>query len=157
MAADDRNLSNIAAGQLNQAQLAGEDQNQAMNTGINRGVQDRQEKFQNLQALQSNASEMGDTTTQAALADLYLGGSGNQYSTAGRGRIADDARASKEESDWFRGQQDRYTGEGPKDVSAPWWQKMLKGAAGGAGTGSMFGPYGTAAGAGVGGLVGLFT
>lgn len=156
-AANDKNLATIASSQIQQAQLAGEDQNQAMTAGINRGAQDRQEKFQNLQALQANASEMGDTTTQAALGDLYLGGSGNQYTDVGRSRIAADAAASKEESDWLRKQQDQYTGGGLKASSTPWWQRALKGAAGGAATGSAFGPYGTAVGGVAGGLAGLFT
>ena len=157
MQADDQALSSIASGQLGQAQLAGEDQNQAMTAGINRGAQDRQEKFQNLQALQANAGEMGDTTTQAALADLYLGGSGNQYSAAGRGRMAADAQASKEESDWLRSQQDQYTGQGPQAVSTPWWQRAAKGIVGGANVGSILKAPGQIATSALSGLAGLFS
>lgn len=128
-----------------------------MRAGISRGAAERAEQFQNLKAAQANAAAMGDTTTQAALGDLYLGGANQQYTDAGRMRISDEARAAREEADWLRSQQDRYTGGGLSASSSPWWKRTLKGGATGAGVGSMFGPVGTAIGGGVGAIAGLFS
>lgn len=155
--AADQSMAQLSSNQLQQSQMAAEDQDAAMRAGISRGAAERAEQFQNLQAAQANAAAMGDTTTQAALADLYLGGANQQFTEAGRGRISDEARAAREEADWLRAQQDKYGGGGLSASSSPWWKRALKGGAGGAVAGSMFGPAGTAIGGVVGGLAGLFS
>ena len=155
--AADQSMAQLSGNQLQQNQIAAEDQDAAMRAGISRGASERAEQFQNLQAAQANAAAMGDTTTQAALGDLYLGGANQQYTDVGRERISDEAQAAREEANWLRSQQDKYTGEGPSASSSPWWKRTLKGGTAGAATGSMFGPYGTAIGGGVGALAGLFS
>lgn len=155
-AADEKNLAAVAAGQLQQAQLAGEDQNQAMTAGIARGAQNRQEQFANLQAANTNAANIGDTTTQAALQDVYMGNAGRSYTDVGRERMAADAKAAADEAAWTRAQQDKYQADAVGGESGPWWKRTLKGAAGGGMAGSAAGPWGAAGGAVVGGLAGLF-
>lgn len=149
-------LSELGSSQLQQTQLAAEDQDKAMQQGIARGAQERGERFQNLQALAANAANIGDTTTSAALQDLFLGGAGSQYTDAARNRMAEDAAAAKEESDWLRAQQNKYQGPNVSGSGKSRWKSGLKGAAGGAMAGSTFGPIGTAAGGVLGGLAGIF-
>ena len=149
-------LSELGSSQLQQTQLAAEDQDKAMQQGIARGAQERGERFQNLQALAANAANIGDTTTSAALQDLFLEGAGSQYTDAARNRMAEDAAAAKEESDWLRAQQNKYQGPNVSGSGKSWWKSGLKGAAGGAIAGSTFGPIGAAAGGTLGGLAGIF-
>ena len=158
MAANDQIASNLAASNLKQAELAGQARDQAMQQGIARGAQDRGEKFANLNAAVENARAMGDTTTQAAAQDLYMGGAGNQYTTAGREGMARDAAAAKEEQDWLRKQQDAYTAAAIKGQSkGNVWSRILTGALGGGTAGSSLGPWGTVGGAVGGGILGALS
>lgn len=149
-------LSELGSSQLQQTQLAAEDQDKAMRQGIARGAQERGERFQNLQALAANAANIGDTTTSAALQDLFLGGAGSQYTDIGRSRMAEDAAAARDEAAWLRSQQDKYQGPNVSGSGKSWWKRGLKGATGGAIAGSTFGPIGAAAGGVLGGLSGIF-
>lgn len=159
MRANDAALATIASGQLKQAEMAGQDQDQAMQQGIARGIQDRGEKFQNLQAAVENARNIGDATTQAAAQDLYMGGAGNEYTAAGREGMARDAAAAAEERDWIRRTQDAYTAAAVKGQSkGNIWSRILKGATGGATAGyAAGGGWGAAAGGGAGALLGALS
>lgn len=159
MAATDKMLATTASGQLKQAELAGQDQDQAMQQGIARGTQDRREKFQNLNAAVENARNIGDSTTQAAAQDLFMGGAGNEYTAAGREGMAEDAAAAREEQAWLRKQQDAYTAAAIKGKSkGNVWNRILTGALGGGTAGfSAGGGWGAAAGAGAGALLGALS
>lgn len=158
MRANDNILGNIAAGQLKQSEMAAQDQDQAMQQGIARGTQDRGEKFANLNAAVENARAIGDTTTQAAAQDLYMGGAGNEYTDAGRSGMARDATAAAEENAWLRRQQDAYTAAavgGKKKGNI--WSRILTGAMGGGTAGAPLGGWGAAGGAIGGGILGALS
>lgn len=159
MRANDAILQNTAAGQLKQSEMAAQDQDQAMQQGIARGSQDRAEKFANLQAAVVNAGNIGDTTTQAAAQDLFMGGAGNEYTAAGRQGMVRDATAAAEERDWLRRQQDAYTAAAIKGrEKQSIWSRILSGALGGATAGyAAGGGWGAAAGGAGGGLVGALS
>ena len=151
-------LSELGSSQLQQTQLAAEDQDRAMQQGIARGAQERGERFQNLQALAANAANIGDTTTSAALQDLFLGDAGSQYTDIGRSRMAEDVAAARDEAAWLRSQQDKYQGPNVPGSGKSWWKSGLKGAAGGAMAAAPTGnPYAIAGGGVLGGLAGIFS
>lgn len=158
MAANDEIAAGISASNLKQSEMAAQDQDQAMQQGIARGTQNRSEQFANLNAAVENARAIGDTTTQAAAQDLYMGGAGNEYTAAGRTGMARDATAAAEEQAWLRKQQDAYTAAAIKGQKKPSvWSRVLTGALGGGSAGAPLGPWGIAGGAAAGGILGALS
>ncbi len=150
-------LEQVAKNKLDQAQVAGTQQNQALAAGLQEGGRESTEKLGYLDRLQRNSADTGDAVTQGALQRLFLTGAGSDYTEEGNVALQGQARQQAELDRVAREREDEaYNRMRRNSAPQPWWKKAIAGAAGGASAGSSLGPQGAVGGGIVGGLAGLF-
>lgn len=151
-------LEQVAKDKLDQAQAAGASQNSALAAGLSEGSRADSEKFNYLTGAQRNASDMGDSVTQGALASIFLEGGGKGYTPEGQQALAAQTAEQRELDRVAREREDEaYQRMRKNSEPASPWKKFVSGAAGGAMAGASTGsPYVAAGGGLVGGLASLY-
>jgi hypothetical protein len=145
----------VAANKLKQAQMAGTEQESALERSLAVGTAEDASRERALDRLVANAKDIGDSTTAGALQGVFAERGGIGYTPEAMARMREDARLSAADEAEMRRSMKPIPKAARKTTSRT--RNILAGIAGGAAAGSAKGPGGALIGGATGGLLSAFT
>jgi hypothetical protein len=147
----------VAANKLKQAQMAGTEQESALDRSLAVGTAEDASRERALDRLVSNAKDIGDSTTAGALQGVFAERGGIGYTPEAMARMKEDARLSASDESALRNSLDENERIRRRSSRPSRGSNILSAMAGGAAAGSPYGPGGAAIGAGLGAGASLLT